>query len=748
MAPTPPLDLSSLSHYQRSITIPTSSRNAVVAKLLTRYHGSSKHSEQAAVCLQLANHYFTSELFRHALPYYAASMSHSVQCTAQHDLFPLLTLLRRLGECHHQLQHHSAATVAFHTALALLAAQCSGSAMTRRHWTYKQEVLLSLGNSYQDWCDAEEERGFTAGRPLALHAKDAHYESLLVARRLCGMDGGGGKEAGGAEAAVEDAVREKAMTNKQATVLARAYINLANTLTQLLHFENVEREACKRVAAASAHIDSTDSSCSSSTSQLDDSSHESGLASTLSSLSSLSLTTSSSSVSLSSLAASLYASALSLALSHSLVDEEQRVYSNRSTLYEEDGQWAVAEEDIRRELKLSRKRKHKGGEAAVEQAACKARLMTLAVRAGRYEQAVREARERRRMVAEARVADEEEVERAEDEVELMEEIKEGVRQRQAAQRLLEAAEAESDDDDERASKRQRIDWQSAGDSAAGEANRSETRVRKHIALLHRYVDVCLSLAERNVDCHANYAAALASHQHAISLLASVPPHSPAAFTSSLTLSVHSYHLYTITRYLPWLLPQQHSPDEVRRWTATARAALDLCRPLATGADRGLLALLECHLMEESGAECEALLSVLRAATEEAERGGDGGVVVRGQLLREQWHVLALMDEEDEHDAAHGQPKRKAAGSGDAETDREAEVRQARRARRKVQRTLLKGQMEVAQRWVARNVEEADRQRAHIKSGLWLLGDEQSKAENQTMLVADNNYSSESDSMDE
>ena len=722
MPSTAPLDLSSLSHYKRSITLPTTSRNPVVAKLLTRYHSSTKHSEQAAVCLQLANHYFTTELFRHALPYYAASLSHTVQCPNQHDLFPVLTLLRRLGECHHQLQHHSSAAHSFHTALTLLTQQCTGSAVTKKHWTFKQEVLLSLGNSYQDWCDAEEEKGYTAGRPLALKAKDAHYESLMVARKLCGVDKSV-KETGAVEAA-DEMVREKAMTNMQATVLARAYINLANALTQLLHFENVEREARKRVAGTSAHIDTTDSS-SSSTSSLDDN-HDSSLASTLSSLATLSLASPSSSVSLSSLAASLYSSALSLAISHSLIEEEQRVYSNRSTLWEEDGQWQEAEDDIKRELKLARKRKHKphskqsSAADVVEQAACKARLMTLAVRAGRYEQAVKEAKERRRMVVEAEV-EEEELERAEEEVELMEEIRHNVRLKQTVQQLLEDMEEDlGDREEQRATKRRRVDYQSAGESME-----AEMAVSKHIRLLHRYIDVCLSLAERNVDCHNNYAAVLAAHQHAILLLSSLQPPTITTDTATrLTLAVHSYHLYTITRYLPWLLPQQHSPDEVQRWVTTAHATLDLCRPLAKGADRGLLALLECHLMEENGVECDEMLRTLQSALQVVEREG-GGMVIRGQLLREQWHVLGVMEEEEE-EQEDGQTQRAADGSGGVIAEGESEAKRARRARRKVQRTLLKGQMEVVQRWAARHEEEADKQRLYVKCGMWLLDDGQSE----------------------
>ena len=710
-----PLDLSSLSHYKRIIPLPTSSRNPVVAKLLTRYHCSTKHSEQATLCLQLANHYFTSERFRHALPYYAASLSHTVQCQSQHDIFPVLTLLRRLGECHHQLQHHSSAANAFNTALALLAQLCPGSAMTKKYWTFKQEVLLSLGNSYQDWCDAEEEKGYTAGRPLALKAKDAHYESLMVARRLCGMDKSSKEVAGAAEVA-EETVRDRAITNMQATVLARAYINLANTLTQLLHYENVEREARKRVAATTAHIDSTDSS-SSSSSSLDDS-NEPSLASTLSSLATLSLAAPSSGVSLSSLAASLYSSALSLAISHNLVEEEQRVYSNRSTLWEEDGQWQEAEDDLKHELKLARKRKHKpnGKHAApstadvIEQAACRARLMTLAVKAGRYEQAVKEAKERRRMVVAAGV-EEEEAERAEEELELMEEIRHNIRLKQTTQQLLDDMEDELDDSKyERANKRRRVD-QLAVENGNADASMQESAASQHVRLLHRHIDVCLALAERNVNCHNNYAAALASHQHALSLLASLQSCSTAA---TLTLAVHSYHLYTITRYLPWLLPQQHSPDEVQRWLATAHATLEVCRPLARGADRGLLALLECHLMEESGVECDELLRVLQCAVEavEAVEREGANMIIRGQLLREQWHVLDLIDEEEGEADETQQAAVVAEG--------ESEVKRARRARRKVQRMLLKGQMEVVQRWAARHEEEANKQRAHIKCGLWML----------------------------
>ena len=698
MPHTTPLDLSSLSHYKRSITLPTTSRTPQVAKLLTRYHASTKHSEQAAVCLQLANHYFTTDLFRHALPYYAGSLSHTVQCTNQHDIFPVLTLLRRLGECHHQLQHFASAANAFNMALTLMARLCVGSsAMTKRHWTLKQELLLSLGNSYQDWCDGEEEKGYTAGRPLALKAKDAHYESLIVARRLCGID----KAAGGAVEGAEDAaVREKAMTNMQATVLARAYINLANTLTQLLHFENVEREARKRVAATSAHIDTTDSS-SASSSSLDDSHNSSNLASTLSSLATLSLASPASGASLPSLAASLYSSALSLAVSHNLVEEEQRVYSNRSALWEEDGQWQQAEHDIKHELKqLTRsnnKRKHKTNkhsstassttaDVITEQAACRARLMIVAVKAGRWEHAVREAKEKKRLVMEGG-ADEEEVERAvEDEV-LMEEIRLNVRRKQATQRLLEELEDDMDDDSS-ARKRRRID-QLAGQSA------EDARISEHVRLLHRYIDVCLSLAERNVDCHTNYATALAAHQQSILLL------TPTTSTT-LQLAVHSYYLYTLTRYLPWLLPQQHTPSEVTQQLAAATSTLSTCRPLAVRAvERGVLALLECHLMEESGAECDVMWAVLTRAVEGlvgAETAGSGsgacgsgGMIVRGQLLREQWHVLDLMDEEEEEEDEMSQ---RSAGVADEAAGDESEAKKARRARRKVQRTLLKGQMEV------------------------------------------------------
>ena len=779
MPPSTPLDLSSLSHYKRSITLPATSRNPVVAKLLTRYHSSTKHSEQSNVCLQLANHYFTTQLFRHALPYYAAALSHTVQCNHQHDLFPVLTLLRRLGECHHQLQHYSSAANSFHTALTLLALLCpAATGMTKKHWTLKQELLLSLGNSYQDWCDAEEEKGYTAGRPLALKAKDAHYDSLMVARKLCGMDKSM-KEGGGATEVVADdnTARDKAITNMQATVLARAYINLANTLTQLLHFDNVEREARKRVAATttSTHCDTTDTSSSSasSTSSLDDNQH-SNLTSTLSSLATLSLSTPSSAVSLSSLAASLYSSALSLAVSHNLVEEEQRVYSNRSTLWEEDSQWQQAEDDIKQQLKQTRKQRKRNKHSSpatvdvLEQANCRARLMTLAVKAGRYEQAVKEAKERRRMVVEAAVGEdereerEEEVQRAEEEVELMEEIRHSVRVKQTTQRLLEELEEEMDDtsSDERGNKRQRVD-QSAGGGSVEVDERSKrllNSVSEHIRLLHRYIDVCLSLAERNVDCHNNYAAALAAHQHALSLLSSLPPATtttatttnttaittalltpPTTTTDTLTLAVHSYHLYSITRYLPWLLPQQHSADEVQHWLTTAQSTIHTCRPLARAVDRAVLALLECHLMEESGVECDEMMRVLQAAVEAVERecggvsggvygGGSGGVVMRGQLLREQWHVLDVMDEEEE-EVEGGRTQRVSDGSSGssgsvaADSDSEAEVRRrARLARRAVQRTLLKGQMEVVQRWTARHEDGAGAQRAYIKCGLWMLNE--------------------------
>ena len=715
-----PLDLSSLSHYKRSITLPTSSRNPVVAKQLTRYHASTKHSEQAAACLQLANHYFTSELFRHALPYYAASLSHTVQCHSQHDVIPVLTLLRRLGECHQQLQHFSSAANAFQTALSTLSLLCAAGSMSKKHWTLKQELLLSLGNSYQDWCDAEEERGYTAGRPLALKAKDAHYDSLMVARRLCGMDKSSDD---GAEEAAEDGVRDKAITNMQATVLARAYINLANTLTQLLHFDKVEREAHKRVAATSACADTTDSS-SSSASSLEDSSHESSLASTLSSLSNLSLASPSTNVSLSTLAASLYSSALSLAISHRLVEEEQRVYSNRSTLYEEDGQWQEAEEDIKRELKLTRRRKHKSTNKhskhaassadVAEQAACKVRLMTLAVKAGQYEQAVKQAKERRRMV-EAGV-EQEEVDRAAEEVELMEEIRHSVRLKQTTERLLEHMEEDMDDTDDRAHKRRRVD-RAAGTEESEEANQRERAAQRHVRLLHRHIDVCLSLAERNVDSHNNYAAALAAHQHALDIISSLPP-----TTTALTLAVHSYHLYTITRYLPWLLPQQHSPDEVQRWMTIAQTTIDTCKPLARGADRGILALLESHLKEQCGVECDELLKLLQAAVEVVEREG-GGMVVRGQLLREQSHVLDVMGDEEEREQQFErvQHQRAPDDSAGAAPEGESEAVRARRARRKVQRILLKGQMEAVQRWAARHEEEAAKQRHYIQSGLWMLG---------------------------
>ena len=98
-------------------SLPASSRDRFVSARLRKLHLSARPSERAALSLALAEHCYAREEHRLALAFYSASLSHALGC-ASLDPAHLVTLLRRIGECHHAVAEYAAAVSTYHAALS------------------------------------------------------------------------------------------------------------------------------------------------------------------------------------------------------------------------------------------------------------------------------------------------------------------------------------------------------------------------------------------------------------------------------------------------------------------------------------------------------------------------------------------------------------------------------------------------------------------------------------------------------
>ena len=206
-------------------------------------------------------------------------------------------------------------------------------------------------------------------------------------------------------------------------------------------------------------------------------------------------------------------------------------------------------------------------------------------------------------------------------------------------------------------------------------------------------------------CPANYAAALSAHARAIKSLESASQPFPA-----LSLAVHSFHVHTVVRFLPWLVRMRRDTGEVdevvqrgEQSMRSAKAALSAGGAGVQGGGEerlatGLLAWLEGMLHLRCGGAAKEVLAVLQTGLRSSTTSGDSPCsVVRERLLVQMEAVLALLGAEE-------------SGLDDGEA----------RALLEAQRAEVAGALQRTRRWRRTHPQQASAERALVYSGLWLL----------------------------
>ena len=519
-------------------TLPSSSRDRYISPRLKKLRSATRPSERATLALQVADRCYARSDFDSALTFYTASLTAAL-ATATLDPAHLITLLRRLGEVQHSLTRYSEAIDTFRTALSLLPFLPS-STSRRERLHLPQTVHLCLGNAFLYWAD-DDDIPLCTGHERVTEAVHWHRLSVREAQQIAELRGrrtGGGGGRGSSSG----------VSGLDALVLIGAYINLGNSVVQQIHFDNYELRARHRgidsdAVAPSIPLDLPSSQLLSSptapavdplTAPVDVS------------LSSLSLTELLDHRRQRFLAASaLYDSALALAVSYEKVEEQLMVWDNSATLYE-------AVEDFDQASACIDKAQEAGEAMGAVGYEWQVKRMTMWMRAERWVEALHEARLLREVI-EQRAAEgttreeEEEGQQSMLDVEWVESMWAKVQRKQRLQ-----------EDIDHLSRR----WQLRAESEEGgkEAESDEAdegRLRSQLSMLHAVVQLCLSLAASNVGLHLHYATALQAHQDAQSLLSGAGRTFP-----SLSLSVHSFHVHTLVRYLPWLVRMKRDSAEV------------------------------------------------------------------------------------------------------------------------------------------------------------------------------------------
>ena len=588
----------SLAAYTAPVDLPTSHRDAWVTKQLTKYHRSTKPSERSSALLTLSELCFSRAHYADALTFYSALLSLSLSSSSSFpsDSSTLITLLRRIGECHHHLRAFPPAISAFHSALGLLSSLPPSASPTLR-LTY--EVQLSLGNAYLDHAD-DDDASLSLCLSRATLSYTHHHHSVQAARTLAGV----GKVSKG-----------RAMTAGHASALLRASMNLGNALVQLIHFDNTELAGRRRTASSAA----TDSSSCSSLSP--PSSPTSTSADTVSApvdatLSSLSTSVLQRHRQLRYVAASsLFDTALTLAVSHGKASDAAMVYENSAAMHEAMGQYGEAS-DCYEKAAAGR-----GWEWHVQ-------AMLMWMRAERWDEATREAAEVRRRL---RSGAKDEREAALEQVELVESTWRQVQRKLRLQRDIDRLHDDS--------------------KAAVDAD-----LRAQLGMLHALVRACVELAESGVGVEGHWAEALAAHHQAIALMTSVDGQVPA----ELSARVHAFHAYTMTRWLPHLIRCKLTMTEVEEAMADALRSISAARASLSCSPRlpGLLPLLtsfEAQLRLQCGGDLDDVASLLEHAWAELDKDDlyDGSAwVLRGDIVAVMEEVCeAQKDEQSEEKMA-------------------------------------------------------------------------------------------------
>ena len=721
-----------LAPYSRPVRLPSPSScgDAHVARQLQRARQAARPSERLSALLSAAEYSFKKEQHALALNLFSASLSLSLSLPSSSLSSPasaasLATTLRRVGECHHALQDFPAAIAAFESALPLVSSSSSSSLSVQAERSL-QALYLSLGNSFLESGD-DEGATLRERRQFVLKAKAYHKLSVDSARKLCGIrqqpqqqqeTEAKDEQADSRASAGRRKRKEGAMTSGGAQLLVRSYVNLANCLTQLLHFDGCEMQRRQRVAAAQASAAATDSSSSSCSPPTSPSSSPSS-SSAFDAISSADdeLPSLSSSALQShrqarfSAAVSLLESAVALCVSHSLQSDLSTALENTAALYDTAGDAGKAKQYWLRQASEA------GGGVAAE-AEARLKVMMMQLRHERWDDALRTASRVRRLLQEAGDEEVEEALRlqATEETAWVQDVCDSIRRRDELQRdiaaMQEQNEAEEEEEEQElkdgrdaASKRRRM--ASAAAAGAGQPMRAAEdeeqhqqfrhpdsaqlqRVERLLRLLHAQVQLCLSLADSNIAAAAHQAMAFTAHQQAIAAVSSSPCCPP-----SVVASVHLYHCLSVARCLPGWALTQSSAAETRAALTSARQSLSAACLAGAG---GMRHLLEAQLLFMAGQDGHRTLSLLRCGLQEVSGseggGGDDQRVLRAQLLLEMLQVLEVRQEEKED------------GSDSQSWTEDKEK--------------VTAELQDTQRWAERQPEEADRQRRWLQYGQFML----------------------------
>ena len=574
-----------LSAYAVSVDVPSSSPDAHLSKLLSKFHHSTKASERVSVLLTLAESAFNRSQPSDALLFYSASLSLSLTShSLTPDLTSVLTTLRRIGECHHQLHSFPPSFDAFTSALSLLPSLPSSSSSSLR---LQYELHLSLGNAYLDWADADDVPLPTSlARTLLAHRH--HSLALQSARSLAGL--------------TRATPSTRPLTPAHASLVLRAHVNLGNAYTQLLHLDLLEIQGRHRCAPSAA----TDSSSSS-------------LSPPSSPPRSVDPTSAPVDDSLSSLplpllqrhrlaryhaACACFDTALTLAVAQRPA-EARLVWDNTAALHEAMGHYRQACDCYERAA---------GGKGW--QWRLQAALMW--TRAERWDEAVRAAGEVERAVT-------------------------GKAGGGGTAREKAEAKEQVDTVYALAARVQRLRaLQAAVDRTTGEGG-----VRAQVRLLHRVADVSAGLAESGVGVEGHWAAAMAAHQQAMAAVAKsteeVGEEVAAAVRGYFVYSVTRYlpHLARVRRGVGEVEELLGAAGQAIRAARAAGQGEEEMRPV--------LSLFAAQLALQCGGEVAAVMAALQGAwgeVEEVER--EEGVerwVLRAEILAVMGEALAVGAEE-------------------------------------------------------------------------------------------------------